>query len=154
MAKHLLRPDAPGEHPASFDVDAEVAGPVCRKVLDRLCRRLGADDRRHPGDRRAVGRRPDAPVEVAALDKGGATPDEFVLRGSALDALEVRDVDVPGFEGGDVGLRLGRRGKSPRQGAVAGAVARSSVHDKTARQIDCKNQFHVLNAITIRVKDH
>jgi len=28
------------------------------------------------------------------------------------------------------------------------------VHHETGCKIDCKNQFHVLNAITIRVQDH
>jgi len=96
-AQHLRRPDAPGEHPTCLDIDAEIAGPVCRKVLDRCCARLGADDRCHTGDRRAFGRRPDAPVEAAPLDHGGTAPDEVVMRGSALDSIEVRDVEKPGL---------------------------------------------------------
>ena len=99
-AEHLRRPDAPGEHPTVFDVDAEISGLVGCKVLDRFRGRLRADDRRHARDRGAFGGRPAAPIEVASLDHGGAAPDEVVLRRPALEALEVGDVEVPGRESG------------------------------------------------------
>ena len=152
--QHLRRPDAPGEHPAPLDIDAEIASPVCREVFDRRGTRLGADDRRHTGDCRCPGGRPDAPVEVAPLDHGGASPDEVVLGCSALDALEVRDVEIAGREGGEIRFRFGRGGKAPGERPVVGAHPGLPVHNLAACQIDCKNQFHVLNAITIRVKDH
>ena len=127
---------------------------VCPKVFERSRRCLGADDRCHPGDCRAFGRRPRAPVKIAPLDQGGATPDKVVLWGSAQDALQVGDVEIPGLQSGYIGLRLGLGGDPPGQRPVTGAHPGSSMHHEAACQIDCKNQFHVLNAITIRVKDH